>query len=243
MYPRSIIAACMIALAAIYGRAERPSVEPPKFKLTATPPFDAAVSAKSYGPGQVTFSSPPYRFITTAAMTEHDGRGSRVGKHPRVHGWNVRVYSILSKKVAVAVTSAKDGYSLRLTEGPGVETPEEGSYMVARLRRKQFSWGHAVSFLSQFTQDMYLPAPNNTRLTYNVWGVTADRKYTVVAYVFVSHPKLPDEESDRQTLRDFRTIETLKRDPDYKLIERCKPEEFEPSLKAFDEMLDSLTIG
>ena len=114
--------------------------------------------------------------------------------------------------------------------------------MVARLRRKQFRWGHAVTFLSQFTDDMYLEAPVNGRLDYQVWGVTADRKYTVIARISVSHPKLPDEEDAPETKRSFRTIEALKRDPDYKRIERCEPEEFEPSLTVFDEMLDSLTI-
>jgi len=114
--------------------------------------------------------------------------------------------------------------------------------MVARLRRKQFSWGHAVSFLSQFSDDMEFESPVNGRLDYEVWGVTADRKYTVIARISVSHPKLPDEERDRERARVLRSVEALKRDRDYKRIERCQPKEFEPSLTAFDKMLDSLTI-
>ncbi len=124
-----------------------------------------------------------------------------------------------------------------------LETPDWGSYMVARLRRKQFSWGSAVSFLSQFTQDTLLSAPQNGRLQYEVWGVTADLKHTVVAHIFsVSHPKLPNEEDGPERLRLFRTVEALKRDRDYRYIERCKSEEFQPSLMAFDKLLDSLTI-
>jgi len=147
----------------------------------------------------------------------------------------VSVYATFSEKVAAAYASTKDGYQLGMTDGVKLETSDWGSYMVARLRRKQFSWGHAVSFLSQFTQDMALESPVNGRLDYNVWGVTADRKYTIIASILVSHPKL-------ERSRDYRSVEELKHDRDYKRIERCKSEEFEPSLTAFDEMLDSLAI-
>ena len=191
----------------------------------------------------MTANSPPYRFVTTAAVTKQYGDfGPRTERHSESHGWSVMVYATSSKKVAAAYASTKNGYQLKMTDGAQLEVPDQGSYMVARLRRKQFSWGHAVSFLSQFTDDMWLEAPVNGRLDYEVWGVTADRKYTVLARISVSHPKLPDEEDDPETLRSYRSVEALKRDRDYKLIERCKPEEFVPSLTAFDEMLDSLTI-
>ena len=110
--------------------------------------------------------------------------------------------------------------------------------MIARIRRKRFRWGSAVSFLSQGSQDA-LYAPENGRLVYNVWGITADQRYTVIASCGVGHPKLPGWE-DR--VRVLHSTEALKRDRDYKRIERCKPEEFKPGLPAFDEMLDSLTI-
>ena len=111
--------------------------------------------------------------------------------------------------------------------------------MIARIRRKRVRWGNAVSFLSQGSQDA-LYAPENGRLSYHVWGVTADQRYTVIASVSVSHPKLPDFWDDR--VRVFRSTEALKRDRDYKRLEKFKSEEFKPSLTAFDEMLDSLTI-
>jgi len=37
-------------------------------------------------------------------------------------------------------------------------------------------------------------------------------------------------------------LEALKKDKDYKRVERCSPNEFEPSLTTFDQMLDSLVI-
>ena len=233
----------MIAFAGIASAAEQPSLDPPDFELAVSPAFGTSVSIERYRAAEVTVSSPPLRFIITAAVTTHYGQfGPRTEKESDSHGWSVKVYATFSKKVAAVYASANDGYQLKMTDGTELETPDWGSYMVVRLRRKQFSWGNAVSFLSQFTQDTLLPAPHDGRLAYEVWGVTADRKYTVVANVSVSHPKLPDSEDDPETLRDFRTIEALKRVPDYKLIERCKPKEFTPSLAAFDKMLDSLTI-
>ena len=118
--------------------------------------------------------------------------------------------------------------------------------MYARFERKRFRWGDAVSFLSQSTQDGVSGvffAPHNGRLAYEVWGVTRDHRYTVVASVFsVSHPELAGRLSRPRELRVARTLRELKRDRRYKLVERCSPGEFEPSLAAFDQMLDSLTI-
>ena len=243
MYLRSTIAAGLIALAASASQAEQAAVDPPEFELRVSSPFITSRKVERYRAGEVTLDSPPYRIITTAAMTKQSGDfGPRAEKPPHLHWWSVKVYATFSKKVAAAYASTKNGYQLGMTAGTELETPDEGSYMVARLRRKQFRWGTAVSFLSQFTQDRYVPAPENGRLVYEVWGVTADRKYTVVASVSVRHPKLRNEEDDPDTLRTFRTIRALKRDPDYKLIESCRPGEFTPSLTAFDEMLDSLTI-
>ena len=238
-----VIAAAMYAFAAIASAAEQPSLDPPKFELAVAPPFSASDRVERFRAGEVTLNDGTFRFITTAAVTTHYGRfGPRTEKQSDSHGWSVKVYATFSKKVAAAYASTKNGYQLGMTEGLQLETSDWGSYMVARLRRKQFRWGHGVTFLSQFTQDTLLPAPHNGRLEYQVWGVTADRKYTVIAHISVSHPKLPDSEDDPESLRDFRTIEALKRDPDYKLIEKCRPEEFMPGLTAFDELLDSLTI-
>ncbi len=243
MYRHSILAAGLIALAASAGQAEQPPVNPPKFMLAVSPPFNTSGRVDRFRAGEVTYSDASFRFITTAAFTRHYGRfGPRAEKQSGSHIWSVAVYATYSKKVAAAYASKKDGYQLRMTDGPELEIPDWGSYMVARVQRKQFRWGNAVSFLSQFSQDSEFESPVNGRLNYQVWGVTADRNHTVIASIAVSHPQLPDEERNRERARLVRSIEALKRDPDYKLIERCKPEEFEPSLKAFDTMLDSLTI-
>ena len=108
--------------------------------------------------------------------------------------------------------------------------------MFARFERKRFTWGDAVSFFSQSTQEAGLYVPNNGYLTYEVWGTTRDRKYTVVASVGVRHPKLAEWG------RDARSLRAHKRDQDYKLVERCSPDEFEPALTAFHKMLDTLVV-
>ena len=238
----SLVAAAIALFAPVASAIEQPSLDPPKFELAVRPPFSTSDPVERYRAGEVTLRDSTFRFITTAAVTKRYGNfGPRTEKQSDSHTWSVAVYATFSKKVAGAYASTKDGYQLRLTEGLKLETSDWGSYMVARLRRKQFSWGNAVSFLSQFTQDAALYAPHNGHLKYEVWGVTADRRYTVIAHISVSHPKLGRWE-EPESFRDYRSLEALKRDPDYKLIERCKPEEFTPSLTAFDRMLDALRI-
>ena len=81
--------------------------------------------------------------------------------------------------------------------------------MFARFHHKRCTWGTAVSFLSQATQDSppHFYVPHNGHLEYEVWGVTSDKRFTVVASISVSHPKLADWGDER--LRDTRTITEL----------------------------------
>lgn len=230
-----------MAFAEIASAAEQPRVGPPKFKLAVPPPFSTFVSVERFRAGQVIMSSPPFSLTTAAAVTQYHGWfGPRVAQQADIHGWTVRVYGSFNKNVAAALASAKDGFEAKLDESPEFFGVDSRSYMYARFRRKNFRWGDAVSFLSQATQDA-LYVPHNGHLTYEVWGVSTDKRYTMIATVGVSHPKLAAWGKGPE-VRDAPSIQALKRDRDYKLIERCKPEEFTPSLTAFDEMLDSLTI-
>lgn len=240
-FQQGVIATAMAALAGITCAAEQSSRVPPKFELTVPPPFSTSVSVKRFRAGQVIMSSPPFSLTTAAAVTQYHGWfGPRVAKQADLHGWTVRVYASFNKTVAAALASAKDGYDAKLDESPEFFGVDSRSYMYARFGRKNFRWGEAVSFLSQGTQDA-LYVPHNGHLRYEVWGVTTDKRYTAIATVGVSHPKLAAWGRGPE-VRDARSIQALKRDRDYKLIERCKPEEFTPSLTTFDQMLDSLTI-
>jgi hypothetical protein len=164
------------------------------------------------------------------------------------HAWQVRVYATVNPKVVAAYAKARDGFQADLDEGREFLQFAEGFRLAdpfktfARFERKHFRWGDAVSFLRSSYQDMPdrgFYVPDNTHLTYEVWGVTRDHQYTVLASVSVSHPKLSDWGPQVRVVKD---IETLKQDRDYRLIEGCPPDQFEPSLNAFDRILDTLEI-
>ena len=234
MYKRSVMAAVVCALAS--ASAE----DAPQVSLSVPSPFATEVTVKHYRKGQDLLHYPTFHLITVAPLTEYHGWfGPRVAHQANMHGWNVDVFARYSPKVAAACATARDGYEADLSIEPEFFGVDERSYMFARFEHKHFSWGDAVSFLSQSTQDSAVYVPHNGHLTYEVWGLTRDHKYTVVASVAVSHHKLEDWGPD---VRDAPSIAALKRDRDYKRVEKCSADEFEPSLTAFDRMLDALVI-
>jgi hypothetical protein len=234
MYKRSGMAAVVCALAS--ASAE----DAPQVSLSVPAPFATEVTVKHYRKGQNLLHDPTFHLITVAPLTQYHGWfGPRVAHQANMHGWNVDVFARYSPKVAAACATARDGYEADLSIEPEFFGVDERSYMFARFEHKHFSWGDAVSFLSQSTQDSAVYVPHNGHLTYEVWGLTRDHKYTVVASVTVSHHKLEDWGPD---VRDAPSIAALKRDRDYKRVEKCGADEFEPSLTAFDRMLDALVI-
>jgi hypothetical protein len=235
MHKRSVIAAlaCAVATTTLTG-------DSPRVSLSVPLPFATEVTVKHYRKGQDLLHDPTFHLITVASLTEYHGWfGPRVTDQANAHAWAVYVFARYSPKVASACAAAKDGYEAHLSIEPEFFRLNMPSYMFARFQRKHFSWGRAVSFLSQFTQDAAYYVPHNGALHYEVWGVIPDRKVTVVATVPVSHPKLAAWGSE---VRDARSIAALKRDKDYKIVESCSPEDFRPSLTAFDRMLDTLVI-
>jgi hypothetical protein len=217
----------------------------PKFTLNVRPPFNTSVTVKHYRKGEDILNSPPFHLITVAPMTEYHGwYGPRIGDQAHLHGWRVRVFATRNPKVMCAFANARDGFEANLNE----EREFLGLRQVAtfetfaRFVRKHFRWGDAVSFLHSDYQDgpdsgLYIP--DNGHLSYEVWGVTRDQQYTVVASVSVSHPKLASWGPDARVVE---SIEALKRDRDYKLLGTCRPDEFNPSLAAFDLLLDTLKL-
>ena len=235
MYQRSVIAAAAFALVSSALAADTPDIS-----LSVPKPFATDVTVKHYRTGQDLLHDPTFHLITVAPLTEYHGWfGPRAVDQGHIHGWTVRVFARYSPKVAAAVAAAKDGYEADLNIEPEFFGVDERSYMFARFERKHFRWGDAVSFFSQSTQDTGVYVPHNGHLRYEVWGTAGDRKYTVVASVGVRHPKLAEWGPD---VRDARSSRALKRDRDYKLVERCSPNQFEPGLTAFDRMLETLVI-
>jgi len=234
MYKRSVMAAVAYALASASAK------DAPQVSLSVPSPFATEVTVKHYRKGQDLLHDPTFHLITVAPLTEYHGWfGPRVAHQVNMHGWKVDLFARYSPKVAAACATARDGYEADLSIEPEFFGVDERSYMFARFEHKHFSWGDAVSFLSQSTQDSAVYVPHNGHLTYEVWGLTRDHKYTVVASVAVSHHKLEDWGPD---VRGAPSIAALKRDRDYKRVEKCSADEFEPSLTAFDRMLDALVI-
>jgi hypothetical protein len=237
MHSRSVIPALLLAVAAT-TRAE----DTPQVTLSVPPPFATEVTVKHYRTGEDLLHDQTYHLITVAPLTQYHGWfGPRVADQADLHGWKVDVFARYSQKVAAACAAVKDGYAADLNIEPEFFGVAERSYMFARFQHKRFRWGTAVSFLSQATQDSppHFYVPHNGHLQYEVWGVTPDKRFTVVASVSVSHPKLADWGAN---VRDTRTIAALRRDKDYKLVEKCSAEAFEPTLTAFNRMLDTLVI-
>ena len=235
MYQRSVLVAAVFALATSALGAGTADVG-----LSVPKPFATEVTVKHYRIGQDLLHDAIYHLITVVPLTEYHGWfGRRAADQGHIHGWKVDVFARYGPKVAAACAAAKDGYEADLNIEPEFFGVDERSYMFARFEHKHFRWGDAVSFFSQFTQDTGVYVPHNGHLTYEVWGVTRDHKHTIVASVAVRHPKLAEWGPD---VRDARSIQALKRDRDYKLVEKCSPEQFEPSLTAFDRMLDTLVI-
>ncbi len=218
----------------------RPPPRAPEVSLDIPPAFGTEVTRRTLQKGEDLLHDPNYHLIPIAPVSEYHGWfGPRAAKQGDIHGWTVRVYAYFSPRVAAAYTSAQDGFDADLNEGSELLAGDSSPYMFARFERKQFYWGNAVSFFNQSTQDTATYVPNNGHLQYEVWGVTSNGRYTIVASIGVSHPKLTEWGPE---VRDVDSIEALKNDPDYKLIERCSPEDFVPSLTAFDRLVDSIRI-
>jgi hypothetical protein len=255
----------------------------PQAKLDVPPDFAHSFSVQQFQKGEDVLHIDWMETPAQAALTRYKGYWYSDASHPNTdHGWAIDVFNTYSQKVAEAYEHAKDGYAADLDELMDFlvipraqslfENPRRAlSYLFARFERKSFRWGHAVSFLSQGTQDTSMHTPENGHLWYEVYGVSKDRLHTVVARVEVGHPKLETggedvrgvAERDPEFKRKFddawnrndvplisklrqeaavREKAELKNHPHTKLVESCKPDEFEPSLTAFDRMLDTLVI-
>ena len=236
MFPR-VITVLLIGAAAA-GASEAP----PKFALSIPDAFNVKVSTSHFRKGEVIRAEPEYaRLIALTSFSEYFGYfGDPNADQAHSHRWNLAVYRGENQNTLSACRHAKDGYQADLNECTEFLGCGDVSYMFARFERKHFRWGDAVSFLSQFTQDAAYYVPHNGHLTYEVWGITRDHRFTVVARVPVTHAKLAGWA--KPDLRDARSLDELKKDRDYKRVERCNPNEFQPSLTAFDQLLDSLVI-
>ena len=113
--------------------------------------------------------------------------------------------------------------------------------MFARFERKHFRWSDAVSFLSQFTQNTKIYVQHNGHLTYEVWALHSRPPFHGRRERKRESPEARRLVAKKPELRDARSLH-LKKNKNYKRVEKCSPNEFLPSLTAFDQMLNSLVV-
>lgn len=264
----------------VMGCATAPPSRPPVVMVNIPPAFRFDVQEQHFPKGGDPLMNQWAPRASVAPFTRLEGfyggppdaseRNSEDNTPIYSYGWTLDVFAYNCPQACWAYAKAKDGAEAQLDENVDLLSPRpplanQGARadFFARFARKHFPWGDAVSFLSQYIDDTALYAPNNGHLFYEVWGVTRDKRFTIVMKVNVRHPKLSSWGKDSRIIHipeenlpavDTRSVAerqkaygkimatAIQNDPDYKLINQCSPTEFEPSLSAIDELLDSIRV-
>ena len=205
----------------------------PDIDLQITDAFDHKVTCTKFKTGDYLVNSPPYIIKAKVPTSRIKGEWSNPtpAKYPFEHRWRIDVECVDATATAQAITKATSGYDARVDR--------DGNYMFARFERKEFKWGKAISYFSQFSQDTGGYVPHNGHLTYEVWGTTTDNRHIIHLTCSVTHRAL---EEWGPKVRTTRSMEELHADKDYKLIETCPSFEFEPAMEELDRLLDTLVI-
>ena len=225
---------------------------PPRFALSVSGQFDHHTERHTFRQGTPLVDDPIFGPINRAerptavvsgqsvnpSFVSYAGGGYGAGAEQR--GWSVEVQSGTSDRLLRALQTAKDGYEADL--GRAINA---SARIYPRFTRKHFSWGEAVSFIVQYQNDNTNYVPNNGMMTYEVHGVSNDRRYTIRARFGVTHPRLVEFGPRVRDYRDdtFKSDSPMRRDRDYLLVERCPDTEFQPSIKDIDAMLETLKPG
>jgi hypothetical protein len=149
--------------------------------------------------------------------------------------WSITVSKKDDPKVADSY-NAEDGYAADLARA---DSGNAVPYLYARFQKISVPWGNAVGYFVQTTKNATWPEPNNVQLIYEIRGVTSDRQNTVVARFAVRHPQLPDGPNVLDAHSDLPTLTSF---PSYKLLEKSRPESFEPTLAELQYMVSSIVI-
>lgn len=205
----------------------------PDIDLQISSAFNHKLTRTKFKIGDFLVNSPPYiiKAKVPTARIEGEWGNPPLSQDHFGHDWRVYVESTDAQLTAEKIAKATSGYDA------GVD--RDGCYMFARIEHKQFKWGKAISYFSQFSQDTGGYVPHNGGLTYEVWGTTADNKHIVHLTCSVTHRAL---EEWGPKVRTTRSMNELHADKDYKLVETCPSSEFEPALSELDRLLDTLVI-
>ncbi len=153
--------------------------------------------------------------------------------------WTIEVNAEVPAGVKSAIVSARNGYEAKLGYASNATLR-----ICPRFERKSFSWGQAVSFLSQYQNDNTNYVPNNSMLRYEIHGLTKDGKY-LRAVFGVTHPELAsfgDEVRDYPVGDPAEASSAMQKDKHYQLVESAPADSFAPSLREIDCFVDGLDL-
>ncbi|HEX3444512.1 MAG TPA: hypothetical protein VHS80_07315 [Chthoniobacterales bacterium] len=205
----------------------------PRFQFNPPDPYKGGMKYSFITPGSTDAKTGAFGSVCSGFWRQPNPQESSTRAK---RSWSITVSKRDDPKLVEAY-NAKDGYAADLARADsGKTTP----YLYARFQKFSFPWGNAVGYFVQTTRDATWPEPNNAQLTYEIRGVTSDRQYIVVARFAVGHPQLPAAGSNVLDARgDIRTLTSFE---SYKLLEKSRPETFEPSLAEIQDLVSSVVV-
>src|SRR5258708_10786710 len=112
-------------------------------------------------------------------------------------------------------------------------------HLYFRFKKFTFPWGNAVGYFVQTTKAAAWPEQKNAQLMYEIRGVTSDHQDTIVGRFAARHPQLPDGSKVLDAQGSIRALTSF---PSYKLLDKSRPESFEPSLTELQNIVSSIVI-
>jgi hypothetical protein len=235
VHPRPLLFAIlmtMLPVAVPRASAAEATDQCPRFQFNPPEPYRGGMKYSFITPSPTGAKTGVFGSVCSGFWQQPNSPESSGAKQ----AWSITISKKDDPKVLEAY-NAKDGYAADLARAdPGNSTP----YLYARFQKFSFPWGNAVGYFVQTTKDATWPEPNNASLTYEIRGFTSDRQYVVVARFAVTDPQLPAAGSS--VLDAHGDIRTLTSFPSYKLLEKSRPEAFQPSLTEIQDLVSSIVI-
>jgi hypothetical protein len=215
------------------ARAAEATDQCPRFQFNPSEAYRGGIKYSFITPSPTAAKTSSFGSVCSGFWRQPNQQESSAGaKQP----WSITVSKQDDPKVVDAY-NAKDGYAADLAR---VDSGNATPYLYARFQKFSFPWGNAVGYFVQTTKDATWPEPNNAQLTYEIRGFTSDRQYIVAARFAVTDPQLPAAGSSVLDARgDIRTLMSFS---SYKLLEKSRPEAFQPSLTEIQDLVSSVVI-
>jgi hypothetical protein len=223
----------MLPVATPRAGAAETTEQCPRFQFNPPDPYKGGMKYSFVTPGSAGTKTGAFASICSGFWRQPNPQES---SSRAKQSWSITVSRKDDPKVVEAY-NAKDGYAADLAR---VDSGNATPYLYARFQKFSFPWGNGVGYFVQMTKDATWPEPNNVQLAYEIRGVTSDRQYIVVARFVVGHPQLAAAGSN--VLDAHGDLGTLTSFPSYKLLEKSRPETFQPSLTEIRDLVSSVVV-